>query len=185
MTSESSAQELTPWYRQFWPWFIFALPATVVVAGIVTVFIAIDGADHLVTDDYYRQGLGINRLLAQDQAATSLAVAAELSLDDVLGELHLQLQGQFSSYPDQLTLLWAHPADQALDFAITLQKTARNEEGTASYVAELTQRVSGRWYLQLSAAQPQPWRLKQAVLIKSDMADDSPQQFLLAAKGED
>ena len=26
--------ESIPWYRQFWPWFLIALPATVVVAGL-------------------------------------------------------------------------------------------------------------------------------------------------------
>lgn len=29
-----------PWYRQFWPWFIMLLPATVVVASIVTLMLA-------------------------------------------------------------------------------------------------------------------------------------------------
>jgi hypothetical protein len=31
-----------PWYKQFWPWFVFALPAIAVIAGITTVIIAMD-----------------------------------------------------------------------------------------------------------------------------------------------
>ena len=31
----------TPWYRQFWPWFVIALPASAVIAGLTTVWIAV------------------------------------------------------------------------------------------------------------------------------------------------
>jgi hypothetical protein len=45
-----------PWYRQFWPWFIIALPAAVVVASFFTLWLAISNPDHLVLDeDEYRQ----------------------------------------------------------------------------------------------------------------------------------
>lgn len=30
-----------PWYRQFWPWFVISLPATAVIASLVTVWIAV------------------------------------------------------------------------------------------------------------------------------------------------
>ena len=30
-----------PWYRQFWPWFVIALPATAVMACLVTIWIAV------------------------------------------------------------------------------------------------------------------------------------------------
>jgi len=48
--------EGVPWYRQFWPWFIIALPASVVVASFVTLWLAISHPDHLVVDESeYRQ----------------------------------------------------------------------------------------------------------------------------------
>ena len=40
-----------PWYRQFWPWFIIALPASVVVASFFTLWLAISNPDQLVVDD--------------------------------------------------------------------------------------------------------------------------------------
>jgi len=40
-----------PWYRQFWPWFIIALPASVVVASFITLWLAISNPDHLVIED--------------------------------------------------------------------------------------------------------------------------------------
>ena len=42
---------VTPWYRQFWPWFIIALPASAVVASFITLWIAISNPDQVVVDD--------------------------------------------------------------------------------------------------------------------------------------
>jgi len=45
---------IEPWYKQFWPWFIIALPASVVIASFFTLWLAISNPDHLVvTDDEY------------------------------------------------------------------------------------------------------------------------------------
>lgn len=45
-----------PWYRQFWPWFIIALPASAVVAGFITLWLAITNPDGLVvSDDQYQR----------------------------------------------------------------------------------------------------------------------------------
>ncbi len=35
------ATDSKPWYKQFWPWFVISLPATAVVAGLITVVIAV------------------------------------------------------------------------------------------------------------------------------------------------
>lgn len=48
--------EGVPWYKQFWPWFIIALPASVVVASFITLWLAISNPDPLVVnDDDYRR----------------------------------------------------------------------------------------------------------------------------------
>ena len=47
--------ENVPWFKQFWPWFIIALPAAAVIASFVTLWLAISNPDHvIVTDDEYR-----------------------------------------------------------------------------------------------------------------------------------
>lgn len=45
---------IEPWYKQFWPWFIIALPASVVIASFFTLWLAVSNPDYLVvTDDEY------------------------------------------------------------------------------------------------------------------------------------
>ncbi len=45
-----------PWYRQFWPWFIIALPASAVIASFITLWLAVSNPVTLVVDeDEYRQ----------------------------------------------------------------------------------------------------------------------------------
>lgn len=45
-----------PWYKQFWPWFIIALPASAVIASFISLWLAISNPDHLiVTEDEYQQ----------------------------------------------------------------------------------------------------------------------------------
>jgi len=40
-----------PWYRQFWPWFIIALPTAAVIASFITLWLAVSNPDPLVVDD--------------------------------------------------------------------------------------------------------------------------------------
>ena len=48
--------QIEPWYRQFWPWFIIALPASAVIASFISLWLAVSNPDHLVvTDDEYER----------------------------------------------------------------------------------------------------------------------------------
>ena len=50
----------TPWYRQRWPWFLIALPASAVIGSAITAVLAVRTFDGPVAADYYKQGLAIN-----------------------------------------------------------------------------------------------------------------------------
>jgi len=58
-----------PWYRQFWPWFIIALPAAAVIAGFFTLWLAISRPDYLVVDDeeYQRLNSGLKAQPAEQE----------------------------------------------------------------------------------------------------------------------
>ena len=109
-----------PWYRQFWPWFLILLPASMVVASLYTVYLASRGADDLVVDDYYRDGLAINTQLEKQQRAQALGVSATLRVNGDTVEVT-------TAGPDlgtQLLLSFAHPLEADRDFRVTLTRVA-------------------------------------------------------------
>jgi len=142
-----------PWYCQFWPWFLIALPASVVVAGLTTVYIAFKGADDLVNDNYYRDGLAINQLLEQDQAAVKMGLSADIRLDSESGELFVAIKGAEIS-ASQLFLQLLHPTDENRDRDYVLSLMAPNR-----YRIDLDVALNYRYYLRLFPEPEREWRL--------------------------
>jgi hypothetical protein len=67
-----------PWWRHGHVWLLIAGPATVVVAGFATLWLAVRQPDPLVAQDYYRRGIEINRTLAaQQQEAKAMLPALQ------------------------------------------------------------------------------------------------------------
>lgn len=54
-----------PWWRHGHVWLVIAGPAIVVVAGFVTLALALRTPDPLVAEDYYRKGIEINKTLQE------------------------------------------------------------------------------------------------------------------------
>lgn len=42
-----------PWYRQFWPWFLIALPAIAVAGSFASLALAVRNADEVVSEPGY------------------------------------------------------------------------------------------------------------------------------------
>jgi uncharacterized protein len=57
-----------PWWTHGHVWLLISGPAAVVVAGLVTAWIAVSTPDPVISEDYYRQGIEINRQLARERA---------------------------------------------------------------------------------------------------------------------
>lgn len=57
-----------PWWKHGHVWLLISGPAAVVVAGIVTAWIAVVTNDPVVDADYYRRGIEINKQLARERA---------------------------------------------------------------------------------------------------------------------
>ena len=60
--------ESAPWWKHGHVWLLISGPAAVVVAGLLTAWIAVTRPDPVVAEDYYRQGLEINKQLARERA---------------------------------------------------------------------------------------------------------------------
>lgn len=65
-----------PWWKYGHMWLVVAGPVVVVVASLVTLYLAVARPDPLVSEDYYRQGIEINQTLG-NEAAASLAPAIQ------------------------------------------------------------------------------------------------------------
>jgi hypothetical protein len=74
MSNQASSVSL-PWWKFGYVWLVISGPAVVVVAGFVTLYLAITRPDPLVAQDYYRQGIEINKAL--ESRASSLAPAVQ------------------------------------------------------------------------------------------------------------
>ncbi|HTS85260.1 MAG TPA: FixH family protein [Usitatibacter sp.] len=112
------SNEHIAWYRHPWPWILMSGPAVVVVAGIWTAVIAVRSSDGLVTEDYYRKGMTINRVLARERHAGDLGIVATLAFADRV--VRVELPASVPA-PAGLRLALSHPArgthDEAIDMA--------------------------------------------------------------------
>ena len=64
------------WWQYGHVWLIIAGPAAVIVAGFITLAIAIRVPDPVVADDYYRKGIEINKTLQGNPNSVAPAVLA-------------------------------------------------------------------------------------------------------------
>jgi hypothetical protein len=124
-----------PWYREPWPWLLMSGPAAVILAGGVTTWIAFASADGLVAEDYYRQGLAINKRLAREEAARRQGISATVSLEKNL--LRVRLSG---AAPEALFVHLAHATRAGYD-----QRLRLTPVGAGVYEAALPPLAAGRW----------------------------------------
>jgi len=117
-----------PWYREPWPWLLMAGPALAIVAGIVTLYLATATEDGLVVDDYYKQGLAINSVLARDERARALGVGAALQMSPQRGDVRVSLEGVTNRSP-RLRLRIVHPTRLGQDQSALLLPLADQAYG--------------------------------------------------------
>ena len=142
---------MNPWYREPWTWIVIAPPATAVIAGIATMWIAAAGADGLVAEDYYKQGLGINKVIAREERARSLGLAAGLEMAH--GRIRVRLEG---AAPEALFVHLAHRTRAGFDQRLRLAPVA------GAYEAELPPLAPGGWRASIEDPKGE-WRIAREV----------------------
>jgi hypothetical protein len=140
-----------PWYRFGIVWLVTGIPALTVVAGLTTVFLAGHNADAIVSDDFRKEGIAINRDPARDEAAAELGVGARVSVD--AGTVSVDLHAGRAEPPRRLVAILSHATRAPLDRMVTLERGA---DGT--YSIALPDLARGHWYLELTPPD-RTWRL--------------------------
>ena len=126
---------IRPWYREPWPWILMSGPATVVVAGAMTSWIAFTTADGLVADDYYKRGLAINAVLKREQAAARRGIDARVERAD--GQVRVRLRG---AEPPVLFLNLVHATRAGFDVRLRLERAP-----DGNYESALPPLAAGHW----------------------------------------
>lgn len=74
---QSTFDSTVPWWKFGYVWLVLAGPAIVVVASFVTLYLAVTRPDPVITEDYYRKGIEINKTLDTKASVASLAPAKQ------------------------------------------------------------------------------------------------------------
>lgn len=120
---------------KLWPSLLFVGPAGVIVAGAITMWLAFSSADGVVAEDYYKQGLAINKVIAREEAARRLGISAAVSINDE--HIQVELKGQS---PQALFVHLAHATRAGYDVRLRLTRGA-----SGVYEAPLDALPRGHW----------------------------------------
>ncbi|MDD1791601.1 FixH family protein [Enterovibrio makurazakiensis] len=133
-----------PWYKQFWPWFLIALPGTVVVASLFTFTLFSKNQVSLVAEDYYKEGKGINQDLSRLRHADSLSLSAFLTMQEDSAVFTLD-KGQLKQFPTlKVTFQHRTLANKDIEQMVNADLNGR-------YRIALSEPLEGPWYIELNA----------------------------------
>ena len=132
----------TPWYKNFWPWFLISFPLAAIIGCAGLIYMAIGNGPDMVVDDYYKKGKGINIDISKMNVARDLGLNANISsLDNniVIGFT----KGSLTHYP-ALTATFTHRTLPDRDF--TKLVTA---DASGNYRFTTEDAIQGPWFVEL------------------------------------
>jgi hypothetical protein len=151
-----------PWHLEPWPWILMAGPFVVVVAGLLTAWIAVKTSDGLVTEDYYKKGLAINQTLTSSEQARKVGLLAGIRITG--GILSVRLQATTDPaflLPSKLLVSISHPTRAGLDQSSILVRSGNTYHGPVHLP------VAGHW-LVLLEDEKKTWRLLGNVVLPAN-----------------
>lgn len=128
-----------------------SLPAAAVIGGAVTLWLAIGTQDGLVADDYYKQGLEVNRVIARAEKAQAMGLGARVLISSERAEVALRALPQ-TDLPDRIQLSITHPTRAGKDRRLWLARAGDR------YVGDIRGLPAGHWKLSVEDAAAS-WRL--------------------------
>lgn len=158
MKNMNSGTVATPWYRERWPWLLMAGPFIVVVASMITLWIAMSTSDGLVTEDYYRKGLAANQTIARSNQAEAFGLKAGVLVAEGRTEIRLFADSPLFRPPAALHVTISHPTRAGLDQTQVLPA----QDGV--YIGQFRLPTTGHWIV-LIEDDIQTWRLMGNVVL--------------------
>jgi len=152
---------VAPWYKQPWFWFLTIAPLSAITFSMFMLVVASNMKDTMVSDDYSKEGRGINLEIARDRAAAEMGLSADMTFENRSILLDVNTQQGPADYP-YLILNLFHPTLAQNDRTIQFQS-----DGNGHYTGTILQDIEGRWYYELRGPDNQ-WRLKGEVWLPSD-----------------
>ena len=157
---ERVEQAVQPWYKQGWPWFLMFFPALAVVAGFITLWLAITSFDGMVVDDYYKQGQAIDQEVDRTRNAAALGLLANVDLR--AESVVVVLQGNPGvALPQGVLLTIVHPTRGGEDQLIALGGSNGRYEGRVAPLGV------ANWALQLED-EARTWRLNGSASLPTE-----------------
>jgi uncharacterized protein len=145
MPHKSVASNPSPWYSEPWPWILMVGPIAAILAGIVTYALALNSENPMVPGNYYKEGLGINRVIEREQQARLLDYRAQLSFSSA-ESVRVLLSGM-GQLPNELRLRLIHPTQGSRDHQVQLAS-----RGAGIYEGSLNQAdmpSTSKWYFHI------------------------------------
>lgn len=156
-TSKKTKKDI--WYKEPWMLLVVGGPAVVVIAAIITGFIAWQGEDKVISKDYYRHGLNINKDIYRDAKASEYKLQAKTQVDAATGKILLQLEGK-TQLPSSVLLSVSTSSSTSVYEQI--QKISLSQvqpgmyEGALKMPSATDSASLALWHVQIEAAD---WRL--------------------------
>ncbi|WP_062260197.1 FixH family protein [Endozoicomonas arenosclerae] len=166
-------EPITRWYQEPWVWAILGVLAVTFVWGSYRIYYAFQIQDSVVVDDYYKTGKMINEDLTRDNNARDLGIRANLMIDDLTGEVRVNINGNLSEWPEQLKLSLLSPVFADRDKVVTMNRSWSGDESRQIYVGQVDAAVEGKTYVQLETIDEHipevgyetGWRLNQPLVL--------------------
>lgn len=147
----------TPWYKQFWPWFLIAVPVITLIMGGVLLKLAISTEDSLVVDDYYKEGKAINATLDKELVARKLNITTELTIDN--GSIAVKFHSGIPQEGSALKLNFYHVTLEERDTSLLLSRDAGG-----IYRGSVDTSLDGKWRVSLTPID-ESWKIQNTVLL--------------------
>lgn len=151
-----------PWYKQFWPWFLIAIPLSSLIVGSQVIRLATDGTNSMVVDDYYKEGKSINERLDKILKAQSLNISTLLQVEE--GSIALTFLSGQPATGEALKLNFFHVTQEDKDFNVFLTRDAagvyRNNEVFP---------IKGKWRLRLTPID-ESWKIQKNIHLPQNNA---------------